>query len=144
MAVEGLVGNLLEKIAKDRTLPVDIRGTAEEIADIYHTEYRTLILSVLVPVIMRLRRRVSEGKIGYFVSEEFMTGVTRAVTERCDVLAGEGKINPSSVEEVPSRIIPFLSAIQCKAKQYQRGENYDFEGILASIAAIQRQLQSST
>lgn len=130
------VDDLLKHLSEDSSLPQKLRVTASDVYNLYHTSVRSDILNILLPVLHRLRVRITNGDVTYFASVAFIEGVSKAVDQRCREVVAEGKMREQAVGEVGPKIQPILVAIQSIAQNYANGDVASFEFILGKMVGI--------
>lgn len=133
---------LLKRLSEDVSLPSRLKTATDDVYHLYHTSLRTDILNILLPILHRLRKRISTGDVNYFASKGFITGVTSAVEQRCREVVAEGKMRASAMDSIGPNMMPILEAIQCKAQDYINGDGEMFEFIMERMTEILKNFEA--
>jgi len=131
--VSEIVEEILSHLKNEPSLAAKQRVALENVHNLYHTTVRTDILNILLPVISRLRDRITRGDVHFFASDAFLTKVTAAVDARCADVVKAGKMTEEMKTEVGPALQPILQGIQKMALNYLGGDIAPFEFLVEKL-----------
>lgn len=137
------IDEILKILRDDTSLPIGQRNAVEDIYGLYHTSVRTDILNVLLPTLHRLRKRITDGDVQYFASEQFLEGVTGAVKKRCEEVVSQGRMTEQAMSKVVPALRPILEAIRCTATNYISNTSPTFEIMITKMTKVLDEMPKS-
>lgn len=130
------IDELLVRLRDDASIPPFDRVTLGDIQSLFHTGMRSMILRILIPVLKRLRNRITSFDVKYFAGSEFTGAVSKAIEERCREIVSLGEMDGKVMGTVRTNVMPILSSIHIAATEHLAGDCELFEYVHERLVTV--------